>query len=57
MNEELLAAGALLLVQSGALLSFGLRLISWEGYTVRKSTRVPRNLRVFSLENPGVWAW
>ena len=34
--------------------SFGLRLISWEGYTVRKSTRVQRNLRVFSLENPGV---
>jgi hypothetical protein len=32
-------------------------LISWEGYTVRKSTRVQRNLRFFSLENPGVRAW
>jgi hypothetical protein len=38
-------------------LSFGLCLISWEGYTVRKSTRVQRNLRFFSLENPGVRAW
>ena len=33
--------------------SFGLRLISWEGYTVRKSTREQRNLRVFHVRNTG----